>query len=294
MTSVGVIAHQGKSFGGGLGELLQLLTDRGFPDTKWYEIAKSKGAPAAARKALGDGVDLVLIWGGDGTAQRCLDVLAGSKVTVALLPAGTANLLAGNLGVPSGLEEALDVALNGTRRRIDVGVVNGERFAIMAGAGLDALTMKEADGPMKDHFGRLAYVWTGAKATQPRAPKVSVTVDGKKWFKGRASCVLFGNMGSLGVGLTAFPEASPSDGILEVGVVTAQGAVQWARVLSRLAVGRPQRSKFVRMTRGRKVKVNFSRPIAYELDGGARPPTRRVKVRVEPGAVSVCVPEPSA
>ena len=73
------------------------------------------------------------IWGGDGTAQRCVDVLASSTVSVGLMPAGTANLLAANLGVPISLEAALDVALSGARRKIDLGVVNGERFAIMSG-----------------------------------------------------------------------------------------------------------------------------------------------------------------
>ena len=293
MTSVGVIAHQNKTLGGGLAELRRLLADRGFSDPVWYEVAKSREAPRMARKAVEDGADLLLLWGGDGTVQRCIGVLAGSGVTLAVMPAGTANLLAGNLGVPIDLPAALDVALHGFRRRIDVGVVNGERFAVMAGAGFDAIMMKKADGVLKDHFGRLAYVWTGAWATQAKAPMMSIRVDGTAWFKGRASCVLLGNMGTLAGGLTAFPQARPDDGLLEIGVVTAQGPVQWARILSRLATGHADRSKLVHMTRGREVDVKLDRATAYELDGGARPAKRRLRVTVEPGAITVCVPDAS-
>jgi diacylglycerol kinase (ATP) len=292
MTSISVIAHEGKTFGGGLEELDRLLRERGFANAVWYRVKKSKKAPAAARKAIEDGVDLVLIWGGDGTVQRCLDVFAGSRVCVAIMPAGTANLLAHNLGIPTTMPEALDVALNGGRRRIDVGVINGERFGIMAGAGVDALTMKLADGALKDRLGRLAYVWTGTRAARSKPPRATVTVDGRRWFKGRASCLLFGNMGSLGMGFEAFPEARPDDGILEVGVVTAHGVAQWARVTSRIASGHPERSRFVRTTRGKKIRVDLDRPVRYELDGGARPSSRKLRVGIEPGAIVMSVPDP--
>jgi diacylglycerol kinase (ATP) len=293
MTSVAVIAHQKKSFGGGLSELRRLLADRGFAEPIWYEVPKSRKAPAMARQAVDDGADLLLLWGGDGTVQRCVDALAGSNVTVAIMPAGTANLLANNLGVTPDLAAALDTALHGARRRLDVGVLNGERFAVMAGAGLDAIMMSDADSGLKDRFGRLAYVWTGARATRSKAVRMSVKVDGVSWFKGRATCLLLGNMGTLSGGLTAFPDARPDDGLLEIGVVTAQGPVQWARVLSRLAVGAGDRSKLVHTTRGREVDVKLDRATAYELDGGARPPRRRLKAKVEPGAITVCVPETS-
>jgi len=270
-----------------------VLADRGFAEPVWYEIPKSRGAPAAVRKALDDGVDLLLLWGGDGTVQRCIDALAGSHVTVAVIPAGTANLLATNLGVPIDVAGAVDVALHGARRRLDVGVLNGERFANMAGAGFDAIMMKDADGAFKERFGRLAYVFAGARAIRAKATKMTVKVDGRRWFKGRASCVLLGNMGSITGGLTVFPHARPDDGLLEIGVVTAQGPAQWARILSRVATGHADRSKLVHMTRGREVDVRLDRATAYELDGGDRPAKRHLRATVEPGAITVCVPEPS-
>ncbi len=291
MTHIAVIAHQRKTLGGGLTELRRQLTERGFTDPIWYEVPKSRKAPGRALKAVEDGADLLLIWGGDGTLQRCVDALAGAKVTVAVMPAGTANLLAHNLGIPIDLTAALDIALHGARRRLDLGKLNGERFAVMAGTGFDAIMMKEADGTLKDRFGRLSYVWTGAKAAQATPSKLTVKVDGSPWFKGRASCVLLGNMGTITGGLKAFPDARPDDGLLEIGVVTADGSVQWARILSRLATGHADRSKLVRTTRGHRVDVKLSKAAPYELDGGARPAQRRLRARIEPGAITVCVPD---
>jgi diacylglycerol kinase (ATP) len=291
MTSVAVVAHQNKSLGGGLPELRRLLADRGVDDPLWYEVPKSRKAPRQALRAVEQGADLVLLWGGDGTVQRCLDALAGSDVAVAVIPAGTANLLAGNLGVPTDLRQAVDIALDGPRRPIDLGVINGERFAVMAGAGFDAIMMKEADRGLKDRLGQLAYVWTGTKAVRARPIQMSIKVDGSRWFEGLASCLLLGNMGTLTGGLEAFPDARPDDGLLEIGVVTARNPVQWARVLGGLVTGKAARSKHVRIGRGRRVSVKLANKVPYELDGGARPSAKRLRIGIDPRAVRLCVPE---
>jgi YegS/Rv2252/BmrU family lipid kinase len=291
MTSVAVIAHKNKTLGGGLVELRQVLADRGFPDPLWYEVPTSRKAPARARQAVADGADLLFIWGGDGTIQRCVDAVAGEPVNLAILPAGTANLLANNLGVPIDLSEAVDVGLYGERRQLDVGVLNGERFAVMAGVGFDAIMMRDADGELKGHFGRLAYVWTGVRATHMTSRKVRIKIDGQSWFKGKASCVLLGQMGTLAAGVVAFPDAQPDDGLLEVGVVTAENALQWTRVLSRLVVEDAKHSPLAQFARGRKVRITLDRPTTYELDGGARDAKKKFRASVEPGAITVCVPK---
>ena len=108
------------------------------------------------------------MWGGDGTVQRAIDAVAGKPVSLAILPAGTANLLATNLGLPDDLEACVRIGLHGARRGLDVGKVNGEHFAVMAGAGLDAMMIRAADAGLKDRVGRIAYVWTGAKNVHAR------------------------------------------------------------------------------------------------------------------------------
>jgi YegS/Rv2252/BmrU family lipid kinase len=286
---VAVVAHKRKRLGGGLGELRRLLHEHGI-EPRWYEVNKSKKARKRARRAVADGAELVLIWGGDGTVQRCLDGLAGRDVTVALLPAGTANLLATNLGIPTDLRAAVDIGLHGRDRRLDLGVVNGEHFAVMAGAGFDARLIAEADRGLKDRFGRLAYVWTGAKALKSEIARTQIVVDGAPWFDGDASCVLVGNVGTITGGLTAFEQAEVDDGILEIGVVTAASRLAWLRVLASLATKRPERSSMVRLTRGTALDVHFARKFVYQLDGGARPASEDLHVEVEPGAIKVRVP----
>jgi YegS/Rv2252/BmrU family lipid kinase len=289
MTRVAVIAHQGKILGGGLGELRAELNNSGVEDPLWYEVPKSRKAPKVAKRAVKEGAELVFVWGGDGMVQRCVDALAGSGVTIAILPAGTANLLASNLGVPKKLAEAVAIGMHGQSRALDVGVVNGERFVVMAGAGLDARMIRDADGSMKNHFGRAAYVWTGAKAMRGAPTRVKVRVDGKTWFVGKAACVLVGNVGTVTGGLEVFDSAEPDDGWLDLGVVTAEGAVQWLRVLARMAAGQTEKSPLTQITRGHRINIRLDRKTPYELDGGDRPPASKLKVRIEPGAISVRV-----
>lgn len=293
MTSIAVVAHGRKTLGGGLPELRRRLEVDLGAEPMWHEVDKSRKAPKAVKRCLEAGADLILVWGGDGMVQRVVDTVAGSGVTLGVLPAGTANLLAHNLGIPIDLEGALDVALNGARRDLDVGVANGERFTVMAGAGLDADMIKDADGKLKDRVGPLAYVFTGIRAAGHDTVKVKVDVDGSRWFSGTAGCLLFGSMGTLTGGLVAFPDADPCDGLLEVGVVTADSRLEWARVMGRLATKSAERSSLTRTTRGRKIDVRFAKPTAYELDGGDRPKTKKLKVRVQPGAVRFAVPAKS-
>lgn len=287
---VAVVAHSGKSIGGGLGELRAALARRGVETPWWYEVDKSKYVPAKVRKAVDKGAELVVVWGGDGTVQRAVDVLAGTDVTMAVIPAGTANLFASNLGIPSDIERAVEIGLGGAHKRLDVATMNGERFAVMAGVGFDALMINDADRGAKDRFGRLAYVWAGARHINDAETRARIEVDGVEWFDGQAACVLFGNVGTLMGGVEVFPEARPDDGAIELGVLSAQGAWQWTRLLARAAVGHVERSPLVQTTAGRKIVVELASKRRYELDGGARGKTDRLKVNVIPGALSVAVP----
>ncbi len=291
MTTVAVVAHAGKSLDGGLDRLRAVLAHEGVDTPLWYEVPKSKKAPAKVADAVDAGADLLVVWGGDGMVQRCVDALRDPAVAVAIVPAGTANLLATDLGIPQDIEAAVGIGLHGRRRAIDVGELNGERFVVMAGAGFDARLIRDADRSLKDRIGRLAYVWTGARNLRAGRVGTTIRVDGATWFEGEASCVLVGNVGTVIGGLPAFPDAAVDDGALEVGVVTADGALEWARVLARLAVGRTHASPFTRTTAGRSIEVHLDEKLPYELDGGDRPKTKHLEIGVEPGGLTVCVPE---
>lgn len=290
MADVAVVAHSRKSLGGGLPELRRILARAGVTDPLWYEVKKSRRAPKYARRAAAQGADVVFVWGGDGTVQRCVDAVAGSDTAVAILPAGTANLRAANLGVPHDLAQAVEVGLHGDRRRIDTGSVNGERFAVMAGAGFDARMIADADRGIKDRLGRAAYVVTAVKNLRERPVKATVEVDGKRFFRGKVSCVLAANVGKILGGVEAFPDAQPDSGRLELGVVTARNPAQWARTFSQLAVGHPGRSPFAKVTHGKKFRIRFDQKVVFELDGGARPASKTLRIKVRPHSVTVCVP----
>jgi YegS/Rv2252/BmrU family lipid kinase len=291
---IAVVAHSRKTLDGGLDELRRRISDEGVEEVLWAEVPKSRKAPKKVAKAVKAGVDLLVVWGGDGMVQRTLDVLArekgGSKIPLAIIPAGTGNLLAGNLGIPHDLEAAVKIAFHGGRRRIDLGRVNGEHFGVMAGVGFDGAMIRDADRKLKDRLGKLAYVWTGLRHVNGEKPTARIMVDGVKWFDDEASCVLVGNVGTITGGIHAFDDAKPDDGWLDVGVATAQGAAEWARALGTMAIGRSDHSPFVRMTRARRIDVKLRSELEYELDGGARVPAKKLSFRVVPAAVKICVP----
>jgi YegS/Rv2252/BmrU family lipid kinase len=256
----------------------------------WYEVPKSRKAPAKVRKALKKGADLLFVWGGDGMVQRCTDALVGSAATIAIIPAGTANLLAHNLGIPQDLNDAVHIGFHGQRRRLDLGWISGEHFAVLAGVGFDADMIRDADRGLKTRLGRLAYLRAGLRNVGMDPTHVKIKIDGTSWFEGDATCVLLGNVGTILGGVQVFDDASPDDGWLDVGVSTANGPVQWARLLGHISTGTAGRSPFIRTTRAKRISIKLRVPAAYELDGGARPSRKRIKAHVVPAAITVCVP----
>jgi len=290
MSKVAVIAHAGKSIDGGLPELRRTLARHGVADPLWAEVPKSRKAPKQLARLLKQSPELVFVWGGDGMAQRCIDSLAGTGTAVAIVPAGTANLLASNLGIPKDIEAAVVTGLHGRRRKIDVVRMNGERFAVMAGAGFDAEMINRVDGGLKHTLGRAGYILTGTRSFHDPPFKAKIEVDGSPWYSGPASCILAGNVGALFAGVHVFTDAKPDDGLVEFAVVTAEGMAQWVRTATRTITGSPEQSPFFRMTKARKVKVKLDRKVLYEMDGGARTKVKAYTLKVEPGAVTVCVP----
>jgi diacylglycerol kinase (ATP) len=287
--NVAVIAHAGKTMGGGLPELRRVLGEEGVTDLRWCEVPKAKNAPAEVKRVLKKGADLVIAWGGDGMVRRCIDVMAGSGTPLGIMPAGTSNLFATNLGIPLDLRAAVEIALRGSRRKVDVGSFDGERFAVMAGAGFDAAMIRDADD-LKDRFGRAAYVIGGTRNLDTEAFGAKIAIDGVGWYDGPATCVLLGNVGNLFGGIEVFEDSRPDDGLLEIGVVTADGRVEMLRTVTRTVAGTAHRSPFVRTTKGSAIKVKLDRKVAYELDGGERGRTKKFSVSVEPAAMTICVP----
>jgi diacylglycerol kinase (ATP) len=294
VATVAVVVHRKKVRGKALAAVRKALEAAGHPDPLWYEVPKSRKARKKAKEAAKAGADVVFAWGGDGTVQRCVDALAGRDVALAVIPAGTSNLLASALEIPEDVEEAVRIGLDGERRTLDTGTVNGEHFAVVAGAGLDALLVRDADSELKDTFGRAAYVYTGVRHVGVRSVAVEIDLDGDQVFSGRSTSVLIGNTRGAVGGMEVFESSEPDDGVLEVGIVTAEGPIEWLRTIARAVVGSAEDSPFLRTARARSVVIRFEEPVPYELDGGDREPVRTLEVDVHPGSITVCVPRGDA
>ena len=131
MATVAVIAHAGKTFGGGLPELRRALDVEGVRAPIWHEVPKSKKAPKQVQRAIEEGADLLLVWGGDGLVRRCIDAVGTAEVDIAVLPAGTSNLFGTSLGIPRDVHEAVRIALFGDR------IPSGVKVFLLAVAVVD-------------------------------------------------------------------------------------------------------------------------------------------------------------
>lgn len=242
--------------------------------------------PGQTRQAIDDGADIVVACGGDGTVRACLDPLAGMNTALAIVPLGTGNLLASNLGITAGLEAGAGVG-RGKRRRIDLGRVNGEAFAVMAGSGFDALMIRDASSKLKSKVGTAAYVLSGARNLRADLVHTKVTIDGAVWFEGRTTMVLVGNFGAISGGLEVFPEAQPDDGSLDIAVMSASNLREWTSIAWRLLRRCDQRADLARRAQGAHIVVEHDKPRPYELDGEDRDPASRLEFTVEHHAITV-------
>jgi diacylglycerol kinase family enzyme len=128
---------------------------------------------------------------------------------------GTGNLLDRNIGLPMGLEEALDIALGGREQAIDAGRVNGALFVVMAGLGLDVRMLSDASEPLKKRLGWFAYALSAARHLGDRPMRVTVSADGGRRRRMRVNALVVGNVGWLRGGLPLLPDARPDDGRLD-------------------------------------------------------------------------------
>ena len=133
--------------------LADRFVGRGWAAPLWLETTREDSGTRMTARAVAQGVDLVVCCGGDGSVRAVAAALAGTGVPLGVLPTGTGNLLARNLGIPRDLEAAVDVALGGRERTLDLGAVGDRRFVVMAGVGFDAAMIADAPAALKDRLG---------------------------------------------------------------------------------------------------------------------------------------------
>lgn len=288
----------------------------GWGTTHWFATSEDDPGQGATRRALAAEAHVVMAAGGDGTVRAAAESLRGSGIPLALLPSGTGNLLARNLGLPLGnLEHSAADAFFGTDRPIDLGIseitradgeVQENVFLVMAGLGLDARMIALTDSKLKKAVGWLAYVDAGVRALPSLKPvRLRYSVDDGVERQLSVHTILIGNCGALPGGILLMPEAEPNDGILDIAALRPQGRLGWLRVWNKVAwengvlrktkTGRKiidlsKDVKDVSYFRCRSLRITVDEPQAFQLDGDEFGEAVSVLNRVDPGALTVKVP----
>lgn len=263
-----------------------------------FDLVETTGAGDAerlARDGAGKGYRAVVAAGGDGTIAEVITGLAGSQVPLGIIALGTGNQLAANLGIPADVERAVEVAVRGTARPIDIGQLqDGRYFALMAGAGWDAEVMAACTRELKERWGFGAYLFAGLRsAVAPPSASFRLTIDGDH-LEVRAATVLVANAGALFHGLfprelQIAPGSSFHDGLLDVCIFAPRTLTDVAAVAWRVAWRQHAGDERMIYLRARHIRVESDPPTVVQVDGDCVGDTP-LDARVVPGGVRVLVP----
>lgn len=287
---------------------------RGWDGSQWFATDREDSGRGAAVRALAGAPSVIIVAGGDGTVRAVAGVVLESGIPIALLPFGTGNLLARNLGLPlSELTASVEAAFAGATRPVDVGVAEIEDeegmwssrvFLVMAGIGLDAEMARTTSTPAKRIVGWLAYVPPIARSLLAnRALGLTYRIDGGRARTARAHTVIIGNCGTLTGGMLLLPAAALDDGLLDVVLLRPARRLGWARIGTRLTVqGIAHRSQLGRSmlrlapglhalvyAQGRQFEVRFEIPYGVQLDGDSVGLARSARISLHHHALRICV-----
>lgn len=294
----------------------RLSAESGWSEPLFYETTVDDLGDDVTRQALEEGVDAVLVAGGDGTVRAVSEAMSGSGVPLAIVPSGTGNLLARNLRLPLTEPAAMVRAVfDGDTIAMDVGWTELARpdgttaehaFVVMGGIGLDAAMIANTNPQLKKTVGWVAYV-DGAARSLPNAKPFRVVYElpGHRLHSSRVQSVLFANCGKLPAGLDLIPEASIADGALDIVIFQPKGVFGWLFVWRRVAWDNSFLRRFragrrvlslrtkdnaVVYSRGAGIELATHEPRPVQLDGDEFGEALSVKTRVEPSSLIVVIP----
>ncbi len=270
--------------------------EAGWSLPTWHLTTIEDPGTGMAEAAAVAGADLVMVCGGDGTVREVCAELAGTGIPIGIIPAGTGNLLARNLDIPLFLRAAIDIALTGQDRAIDMvrvsgdGLEEGTHFMVMAGMGFDAAIMEGVNEDIKAKVGWLAYVLSALKSLMFPASRVEVSVDDGEFTTHRARTIVVGNVGYLQAGMPLLPDAAIDDGLLDVVLLHPRRFLSWIPLAFRVLAKRPRTDELVNRMTGRTVVVRASADTPRQLDGDSIGPGRELSMECIHGRVLVRVP----
>ena len=273
------------------------LKARDWQSALWLETSPTDSGRASIERAVDEGVDLVIGAGGDGTIRVVSAGLAGTGIPFAIIPAGTGNLLARNLGIPLDEGLALTVAFDGAEKPIDlirvqVDAEPPDYFAVIAGIGIDAVIMQGANPDLKKAVGSAAYFVAAAQYANHPPVQVTVRLDDRPPIRRRAHVVLIGNVGLLSGNIPLIPDARANDGLLDVLVASPRSPRDWLMLITHVVTrtGRSPDEQLLRL-QGRRVSLTAEQEDHYQLDGDTVGSCRRMTAEVHPEALLLRVPQ---
>ena len=299
-----------------LEEDIRALAPDGFEEPLWLETDADDAGTGAVRRALDAGVDLLVVAGGDGTVRVAADAASRAGVPLGIIPAGTGNLLARNLGIDVGSQRgAVRIALTGEDREIDLGELEiespeGERsshaFTVMVGFGLDAAMIEATDEDLKKKVGWLAYVEAAGKVIASLDKVgVSVRIDGGRTTRHTVNTMVIGSCGAVTNGIVILPDAVVDDGLLDVALIRPRGFRGWAQVVGYVVrnnllvakllrrqgrLGRQRSGAALGYGQAKEVQARLAEPRVVQVDGDVVGPAIALRATVREDALVVRVP----
>ncbi|HEY9088487.1 MAG TPA: diacylglycerol kinase family protein [Anaerolineaceae bacterium] len=257
-----------------------------------YETHEEEDLSRVVRKAVARGCSAVAAAGGDGTVSGVASGMLGSPVPLLILPLGTGNLLARDLGVPFDLHRALGLIENGSRQiLLDAALVNQRVCVLNAGVGLSSAVIKNTERTAKRRYGFLAYLAVGVRALFGLQPYLfRLTVDGKK-LRLRASEIHIAIGGLLGLRVP-FEDLRviPDDGRVDIFVIKGRTARDYLEVLYYILRRRPRQApRMIYMQAGVEIEITCERVLPFQGDGEVLGETP-AQIKVLPNAIPVLLP----
>jgi YegS/Rv2252/BmrU family lipid kinase len=241
-----------------------------------------------ARALVDAGVSRVIAWGGDGTVNEIAPVVLSAAVPLGIVPSGSGNGLASELGLLPEPQRAFEVAVRAEPKAIDAGEINGTLFLNLAGIGFDAQVARKFHNLPAGSRGGLPYVTIGLRSILSyRAGRYRIRLEGSDPIEQTALLIVFANARQYGNGAIVAPRAELSDGRLDAVVVDDRSLVKHVWRVRHLFRGTADRAEGVITRRVRHAVVESDEPLSIHVDGEPVPPATRAEVRVLPGAIRI-------
>ena len=243
----------------------------------------------AASAVSADGAGIVIA-GGDGTIRSVVEAVAGAEIPLIILPCGTENLLAQELGIDGSARTTCTLVDHGRLRQLDLGQANGRCFMAIAGVGFDAEVIRRINQFRSGHITHAHYIWPICRTFwEYRFPHLRVEVDGQLLCD-EPSLVFVGNIARYAVSLPILPEADCSDGLLDICIYKCRRRPRLLLHSLLTILGQSHRSGQVVRARGRHIAISSPEPdVPVQLDGDPGP-SLPLSITVVPAAARVMTP----